>query len=161
MLVHDATATQDSPDKDVWPPVPDGLHGRGATFWRRVVAVFEPSLLEREVLTEVARTIEVLEDLDAHVLEHGPVVRQGNGWRANPALVEQRQQRTLLGRLLGQLDLVDEDGTPLLDSPRVSRARRAARARWDQQRHDSPPDAGERPPTSLADYRALLDSEDR
>lgn len=49
----------------------------------------------------------------------------------HPAVAEMRQQRAVLGSLLGQLALPDEDGEAVR-TPAKQRARKAARARWDR-----------------------------
>jgi hypothetical protein len=51
--------------------------------------------------------------------------------RVHPALSEQRASRQLLGRLLSQLELPNEEGETML-TPAQARAQKAGRARWDR-----------------------------
>jgi hypothetical protein len=69
---------------------------------------------EKVILDEVAAVIDTIDELPA------------------TAIVEKRQQRTLLGKLLGQLALPDEDGNPEVDSPIALRGRRAAQVKHDR-----------------------------
>ena len=96
--------------------IPKGLGKRGAGFWRAGVADFEPGPDDRELLLEVCRTLDLVEELQCRLGEKG-------------MLVEIRLQRQLLARLLIQLGLPDEEGA-VMPSPSTSRARRAAEARW-------------------------------
>lgn len=48
----------------------------------------------------------------------------------HPAVGEARQQRITLSRLLGQFDLPDEHGAPVIATPRQASARKAAATRW-------------------------------
>jgi hypothetical protein len=93
-------------------PPPADLQSRGAAFWRRIVGEYELSPTEIELLTEVARSLDVVEALS-----------QVTDLRS---LAEARQQRLALGRLLAQLQLPSDE----LEAPTVIRARRAAQARW-------------------------------
>lgn len=102
---------------------PHGLDGRGLTLWRKVLSEFELDAAELAVLGQAARTLTLIDQLDAEVDAAGPVDDEG---RPHRALAEVRQLRLTLGRLLGQLDLED-DGVM---SPTQARARKAAAARW-------------------------------
>jgi hypothetical protein len=111
---------------------PDDLtpYGRGRRFWRRTFEAFELSDPERELLGEVCRCLDTLDVLREAVEEHGAMVEGSTGQLVvNPAVIEARQSRALLARLLAQLDLPDETGAAL-DSPATTRAKRAARVRW-------------------------------
>lgn len=124
-----------------WPPrKPTGLQGRGERWWRRMVDVYEFSEVEYELVVEAARTVAAVDELDKLVRSEGVTVVGARGAvQAHPALVEARQQRTVLGRLLAQLDLPDEDA---LLSPTSARARKAAASRWDQHRRRMGNDGG-------------------
>lgn len=102
-----------------------GLDGRGLALWRKVVADYELEPAELVVLGQACRLLTVVDQLDAAVDRAGPVSVEG---RPHPALVEARQARLALGRLLAQLDL--DDDTAELVSPTTARARKAAAARW-------------------------------
>ena len=107
-------------------PVPEGLDARGAALWGRVVGQWDLRDDERELLTEVCRIVDTVEALQGAVDADGAVL---SGGKVHPAVPELRQQRTVLGRLLGQLALPDEDGS-VLASPTAARARKAAETRW-------------------------------
>jgi hypothetical protein len=110
--------------------------GRGVRFWRRVVAEFDPSLAETELLAEACRLLDELDDLRAVVARDGATVTGSRGQvRAHPALGELRQARGELRRLLDALGIPagamaaagDVAGVPSLAS---RRAAKAARTRW-------------------------------
>ncbi len=67
----------------------------------------EYELEEHELLLlrEAVRTVDVLDDLTAQVAADGSVVESPQGSKAHPALVEARQQRIALARLLAALRL--------------------------------------------------------
>ncbi|MBA2531142.1 MAG: terminase [Nocardioidaceae bacterium] len=112
------------------PRAPAGLARRGARFWRRVVGPFHLDDAETELLVEVCRALDECEALHAVVDEQGRTVAGSRGQVvAHPALSELRQTRLMLGRLLAQLELPDEDGDALR-SPLQARGRRAATSRW-------------------------------
>jgi len=104
---------------------PDGLRRRGAAFWRKIAASYDLSTAERELLLEAARTIDLVERLEKVIAESPGLTI---GLRAHPAVVEIRQQRLALGRLLAQLQIPPEE----LESPTTVRARRAAEVRWNR-----------------------------
>lgn len=107
------------------PPADLAPGSRGRHFWRSVVADHELAPVELELLAECCRVIDRLEQL------RGPAT-------ADPRLlVEERQQRVVLSRLLGQLALPvpdDELGVRELATGTSVRGRRAAHARWSRRR---------------------------
>jgi hypothetical protein len=108
---------------------------RGARFWRAVVAEFEPSPVELELLGEACRTLNELDALRRAVAKDGATVGGSRGQtRTHPGLVELRQGRAELRRLLDALAIPvplaaagDMEGVVSLAS---RRAQKAARARW-------------------------------
>ena len=108
------------------PRRPDGLQARGRRFWDHVLATYELSDGEAQVLVETCRAIDVCEDLArrARKRDVSDVVRVS-------LYRELRQQRAALHRLLAGLELPTEDDRSL-DSPKTARARKAATARWGQ-----------------------------
>jgi len=117
-------------EKKVLPPAPSALGDRGRAFWLTVHTHWLLNVDEVELLTEVCRTVDVCEDLQA-VLNRDGVMAVGSMGQArtHPALAELRGSRLLLGRLLAQLSLPDPaDG--VMSSPASARARKAAKARW-------------------------------
>ncbi len=87
------------------PNPPRGTGRAGAALWRAVTAEYELEQHELLLLREAVRTVDVLDDLAARVAKDGAVVGSSQGDRAHPALVEARQQRITLARLLAALRL--------------------------------------------------------
>jgi P27 family predicted phage terminase small subunit len=109
---------------------PTGLGTRGKRVWRRLHEHYEFSPAEVELVVEVCRTVDTLEQLAEVVAADGTTSVGSKGQKvAHPALQELRQQRIALGRLLAQLAVEDVDGRAL-PSPQTLRARKAATARW-------------------------------
>ncbi len=88
---------------------PAGLDAAGRVLWAAVTRDYELSAHELAILTEAARTVDLLTRLEAEVIEHGAVVESPQGRRANPAAVEARQQRITLARLLAALRIPLDD----------------------------------------------------
>ena len=110
---------------------PAGLAPRGTAFWATVASSYVLDAPELELLTEICRALDDVEDLHRAVAAEGRTVAGSRGQpRAHPALAELRATRVVLGRLLAQLELPDVDGESL-PSPVQARGRRAARERWD------------------------------
>jgi hypothetical protein len=79
----------------------------GARLWNRVLADYELSEPELVLLREACRTADAVEELHGYVDEQGTMI----DGRPNPALVELRQQRILLARLVVALRVpLDDDG---------------------------------------------------
>lgn len=103
---------------------------RGRAFWVAVQEVFEFDERESEILLESCRTMDAIDALVVAVSTHGTMVEGSKGQPTlNPAIPELRQQQAALGRLLGQLDLADED-EQVLDKARQLKAHAQAQARW-------------------------------
>jgi hypothetical protein len=83
------------------PKPPDGTGPAGRKLWRSVLTGFELDEHERLLLAQAARVADVCADLQGVVDAEGALLVAGGGeQRAHPALVELRQQRILLARLL-------------------------------------------------------------
>lgn len=98
------------------PSAPRGSGAAGKRLWSSIVDEFELDEHELSILVQAARTVDVLESLDAQVRREGPIVSSSQGDRANPALVEARQQRITLARLLTVLRLPNGDEGEQKDS---------------------------------------------
>ena len=113
---------------------PAGLGARGRRLWKSVLCDFEPSETERTLLIEACRCLDDIEALQAAVAGY-PMMTTGSRDQdiVHPLRAELRSQRLLLARLLSQLDVpAEEAGDGKWDGLSASsRARRAARARWD------------------------------
>ncbi len=90
---------------DTAPKPPQGTKAAGRRLWREVMAVYELEQHELLLLREACRTADVLDELAARVEIEGAVTNSPQGERANPALVEARQQRIALARILAALRL--------------------------------------------------------
>lgn len=114
------------------PKAPAGLGTRGRRLWRQVVADYELSVADVELLTEACRCADDAERLALELADQ-PVLVVGSAGqpRANPLAKELRDTRNLLGQLLGRLDFPADDSGNEWDGLTAShRARKAARARW-------------------------------
>lgn len=113
------------------PAIPAHLGAAGRSLYEAAVEEFELSLPELAALLQAAETLDTLRIIEDSIRENGPITEAG---RPNPLLAEARQQRAILVRLLGLLDLrIDDEEAPGENGvrPSVSRAaRKAARARW-------------------------------
>lgn len=111
--------------------IPDHLGDSGAALYRSAVEQYDLSIPELAALLQGAEVVDTLRTLEDSIRQNGPITATG---RPNPLLSEARQQRAILVRLLGLLDLRLEDPEAPGDSgvrPSVSRAaRKAARTRW-------------------------------
>lgn len=82
---------------------PAGLKAGGRKFWRTVSDEFELGHHELSILVEASRTVDALDELEAIVREEGVTNMSAQGVRAHPALVEARQQRVTLAKLVASL----------------------------------------------------------
>jgi hypothetical protein len=87
------------------PNPPAGAGKAGTALWRAVLTEYELEEHELLLLREAVRTVDVLDDLTARVAADESVVESPQGTKAHPALVEARQQRIALARLLAALRL--------------------------------------------------------
>ncbi len=109
--------------------VPKGLGAAGKRLWRRIAGDYELDQRELLLLEAAARQADMVERLEAALVDSPLEVKGVAGQPVvNGLIVEARQGRTVLARLLGQLNLPDEDDRPM--SARSQRARRAANSRW-------------------------------
>ena len=110
------------------PAAPPGIGVRGRRFWSAVMARYEPTIAETEILREAARTLDELDALEAAVRKDGAAVSGSKGQRrSHPGLAELRALRAQLVDLLGSLSFNAADEVASLASVR---ARKAAESRW-------------------------------
>lgn len=109
---------------------------RGQKFARMLRRDFELGPDEAELAAEIVKVLDTLDDLDQAVTTHGTTTFTATGSVAiNPAVIEARQQRVVLVRLLGALGLsIAEDGTPTIPTGHQSRSRAANTQRWGRER---------------------------
>lgn len=103
--------------------IPEGLGVRASGLWVEVVDGYELRADEVELLTELVRTVDHIEQLMAAA---SPAVVDG---QVNPVVRELRFQRQELRHLAAALGLPDETGQTTSSGNSV-RARRAAETRW-------------------------------
>src|SRR5215211_8018610 len=82
----------------------------GERFADEILALFQLEPHERLLLDQVESTVDVVEGLERAVEREGILERSPAGTRASAAVVELRQQRQLLGRLLAALRVPDAEG---------------------------------------------------
>lgn len=114
-----------------------GLGRAGERLWHRIVGALPSDLefdeREEHLLWLACAQTDDLAALDAAVERDGVVVRGSAGQpRLNAAVTEARQARIAIARLLADLPLPNEREAP--ESLATQRARRAAEARWGQDR---------------------------
>ena len=88
---------------------PSGLKAGGRKLWRSVTDDYELGEHELSVLLEAARTVDALDQLQAIVRDEGVTNVSPQGVRAHPALVEARQQRVTLAKLIASLRIPFEE----------------------------------------------------
>jgi len=90
--------------------VPSGLKAGGKKLWKAVTEDFELGEHELSVLLEACRTVDALDALEKIVRSEGVTHSSPQGVRAHPALVEARQQRVTLAKLVASLRIpLDDD----------------------------------------------------
>lgn len=116
------------------PRAPASLGKAGRAFWRSVLASYELSPGEAEVLRQACRVVDVLDRLDAAIADADDLMVEGSvgQMKAHPALASAAEQRRVLDVLLRGLALpMPEEAEGRRRSPA---AREAAQARWRAQR---------------------------
>ena len=104
--------------------VPRGLKRSGRRLWREVTARLALDEHERSLFLQACRTADLLDALHTEVERDG-VMLEG---KAHPALVEARQQRITLTRLIASLRLPEDLEAP--DDVRRPQRRGAARGAY-------------------------------
>jgi len=94
------------PHRDT-PKPPSGTRASGRRLWASIVTVYELEEHELALLREAVRTVDTLDRLDALVRADGGMIDTPNGVKVHPGLVEARQLRIALARLLAALRLPD------------------------------------------------------
>lgn len=110
------------------PTIPDHLSDAGAGFYGAVLEDHGDrlTLAQQAALLQAAETLDLIAALEAGLREHGPVLPDG---KVSPLAQEIRQQRAILVRLVGLLDLREEGASGgLMGTSRA--ASKAASTRW-------------------------------
>ncbi len=88
------------------PPAPRGAQAAGRRLWRTVLQDYELAEHERVILRQAVHVADVCDELQRQIERDGPLLND----RAHPALIEARQQRALLARLIVALRVpLEED----------------------------------------------------
>jgi hypothetical protein len=103
------------------PAPPRGTKAEGRRLWKSVLGEFTLDEHELSLLRQACRVADMCSDLQAIVDADGPISSTPSGPRTHPAVVELRQQRILLARLvvalrvpLGEETERSSQGTPRL-----------------------------------------------
>ncbi|WP_026548994.1 terminase [Arthrobacter sp. Br18] len=96
---------------------PSGLKAGGRKLWRSVTDDYELGQHELSILLEAARTLDALDELERIVRDEGVTNVSPQGVRAHPALVEARQQRVTLAKLVASLRIPLEDEQEAIRTP--------------------------------------------
>ena len=107
--------------------VPAHLGTAGGALFAEVAETFDLSIPERAALLQVCETVDTIAELEAALRTHGRVTADG---KPSPLVAEARQQRAILVRLLGLLDLPLDDAAPAKALGASRAGQKAARARW-------------------------------
>lgn len=81
------------------------LAAAGERLWRSVTDHYDLDEHEATLLHSACTTADLIDVLDATVAREGAVIESPQGRKAHPALVEVRQQKIALARLLAALRL--------------------------------------------------------
>lgn len=100
------------PRKQPPTPAPAGLTGSGLALWSSIVTEFELGDHELAVLRDACRTVNVIDALQARVDRDGVLNESPQGLRVHPAVVELRQQRLALTKLLAALKIPADEAVP-------------------------------------------------
>lgn len=89
-------------------PVPRGLKAGGRRLWTAVTRDFEPDEAGAAQLVQACHTVDLIADLRKEIASSGLKVDSPQGVRVSPFVVEIRQQRLLLAKLIASLGLPKE-----------------------------------------------------
>lgn len=101
--------------------MPVGLEKRGKALWKSIFDAYEISEAEASILEQACRTRDVIDALQEQVASDGMMIASSQGSRLHPGIVEARQQRLALARLLATLGAQAPDDDD--DLPRSTGAR--------------------------------------
>ncbi len=105
------------------PKPPSGCKAEGRRLWRAVLTRFQLNEHELTLLRQAVRMADVCDDLQRIVDDEGPLAMVSGVVRAHPAIVELRQQRIVLARLIVALrvPLGEEEAQGESESQRLQR----------------------------------------
>ena len=88
-----------SESKKYRPRKPAGLEGSGLKFWNKVIEDFDLDHHEVELLAQLCKTLNRIDELDAIADAEGLIIDSPQGKKAHPAAVESRQMRMVFNQL--------------------------------------------------------------
>jgi hypothetical protein len=107
------------------PRAPEGAGAAGKRLWRAVLADFELAEHELTLLRQAVRVADLCDQLQAVIKAEGPLLRVEGTPRTHPAVIELRQQRIVLARLVVALGVPlgdqEQEGPPGPDPARLQR----------------------------------------
>ena len=107
------------------PRAPEGARTAGKRLWKAVLSDFELAEHELALLRQAVRVADLCDQLQAVVEAEGPVLRVDGQPRTHPAVVELRQQRIVLARLVVALRVPlgdqEADGASTGEASRLQR----------------------------------------
>lgn len=107
------------------PRAPEGAGTAGKRLWRAVLADFELAGHEQVLLRQAVRVADLCDQLQAVVATEGPLLRVDGQPRTHPAVIELRQQRIVLARLVVALRVPlgdqEQDGASTGEPTRLQR----------------------------------------
>ncbi len=109
-------------------PAPPGLGSAGRSLWRSIARRWRLDEREHMLLSQAAKTSDLIADLEALLQDQGLVIAGSNGQpRLSPIPAEIRAQRLALEKMLAALSLPVPDE----EAPRVSRTQQLrSQRRW-------------------------------
>lgn len=93
------------------PRAPAGLKVRGRGFWREITTTYVLEVGELQILRELCRTVDRIDELSRILDEDGLLVTGSRGQipKGHPALFELREEQKTVVRLMNQLALPPTD----------------------------------------------------
>jgi hypothetical protein len=118
-------------DEKSTPRPPRLLGKRGRAMWRTLWAKYDFDPHETDLVVEVCRTLDTIEDLSTQIDADGTMITGSTGQQIlHPAIGERRQEQASYGRLVQMLNLPAADGGVGLQRADSARASAASNARW-------------------------------
>ena len=89
------------------PRAPNGLKSRGNALWRTIMQNYALDEGEKQLLHELCRVVDRLDQLENQLAEDGLMVTGTRGQlpKAHPLLLEQREAQKTMSRLVAELAL--------------------------------------------------------
>ncbi|WP_433361924.1 hypothetical protein ACQPZX_29395 [Actinoplanes sp. CA-142083] len=111
------------------PKPPTGLRAGGQRLWDSITGEFELDEHELSLAREVCRTVDQVDELESIVRRDGAIIESPQGLKTHPAMVEARQQRIALARLLAALRMPAGDEGDKVQGRREHRPQRRSGVR--------------------------------